>query len=680
MFTEGGHHPPSGDEPSQGASGLPNGEGALRRFTTGRVRVGGDRSPADRLAHDGYFPEYERATQQLLANYFYRNLTREQGNELVGKLLFPANGAAQALYVKHLSGRGADGASLAAGDVTELRFAALFPNCARGVELERIARTKPLSPEEFTELYGLRTYSKAFERHEAKRLTDRLQDVADRCHAPGTTEEERRVLLIDWVRSEIVESGRVVCSNRELALISGLHPDRVRAAISTGLTPELLALRQERLVLRKERRDHALPSLTVQAVRNLVRLEHELHQEGAIGTLSYRRELAGLFGVSLKRMELYLRFVDPHDRDYRETFFDSSWLITARRELLATVAQELQGFRLGSRAQLTETNALGTQFGLSPTAVDRFLREELPEQDRILRSNVLRLPPNLPERIVGEVRDELQSFERGEISSIQSDGDLATRFRVGRGAVCARLLDPVSGLTEEEQKRRALILTLQRPLDRTSAALRIVTLDKTRAGVEKIIRERRLPTEPSEKREGERGRIQYQGIWYDSLEESACALLLKKYVPGFRPIPGMTHQIPISGKFIDFLVHGIFVEYHPIAPMAPRIGVKAFESFEEYKHFQTVVRQLEPAMRREVIEEVRIRLADRYRRERQELLRSQEPTSKSELVVATSIEEFYYYVVRRLGQNVPSKGRFQWEFERLKRRVRRQQKSDPSDG
>jgi hypothetical protein len=158
-----------------------------------------------------------------------------------------------------------------------------------------------------------------------------------------------------------------------------------------------------------------------------------------------------------------------------------------------------------------------------------------------------------------------------------------------------------------------------------------------------------------------------------SRSEAICAELLRQFVPHFRLEEGVTFQVPIgiddrgNTLSVDFFVDGVLFEYHPARFFKNKKGYGDFGSKDEYKAYARLFHSVGKSEREFVSDAVRARLKDNYYKRRRALLDQHPLYRRTELVVATSPEEFYYLILCRFGRNIPkSVERFLMMFEELR--------------
>ena len=161
-------------------------------------------------------------------------------------------------------------------------------------------------------------------------------------------------------------------------------------------------------------------------------------------------------------------------------------------------------------------------------------------------------------------------------------------------------------------------------------------------------------------------------VRFCSRSEAICAKLLQQFVPHFDVRQGVTFQVPIgedrNGNTIavDFLVDGVLFEYHPVRFFQSRKRFGDFSSREEYRSYARVFHALNSEKRAFFHEAMRSRLTLNYFNRRRAILDQHPLFRRTELIVATSPEEFYERVIKRFGKGFPKTvERFLKLFEEL---------------
>lgn len=124
-------------------------------------------------------------------------------------------------------------------------------------------------------------------------------------------------------------------------------------------------------------------------------------------------------------------------------------------------------------------------------------------------------------------------------------------------------------------------------------------------------------------------------------------MLLERYVRGFELADGQTFQVGVGhNKVIDFYVNGVFVEYHPI-------NLKfEFDNPIALRRILDGTRKIDNHAKREIIEGIKMELAEKYYRRRKFLV-TLAAGKDAELICCYDPEEFCKKVIRRFGDNPP---------------------------
>jgi hypothetical protein len=161
-------------------------------------------------------------------------------------------------------------------------------------------------------------------------------------------------------------------------------------------------------------------------------------------------------------------------------------------------------------------------------------------------------------------------------------------------------------------------------------------------------------------------------VKFCSRSEAICAKILQQFVPHFDVQQGVTFQVPIgldrNGNTIavDFLVDGVLFEYHPVRFFQSRKRFGDFNSRDEYRSYTRAFHSLKSEARAFFHEAMRSRLTLNYFNRRRAILDQHPLFRRTELIVATSPEEFYERVIKRFGKGFPkTKERFLKLFEEL---------------
>jgi len=165
------------------------------------------------------------------------------------------------------------------------------------------------------------------------------------------------------------------------------------------------------------------------------------------------------------------------------------------------------------------------------------------------------------------------------------------------------------------------------------------------------------------------GRLSYNGNLYASRSEAACAILMERYIPGFKIKDGKTFQIPLgvsSGGHLrtaDFMVQGVLVEYHP-----PRIHKSSkkpgdFKNWEEYDNYRAVYQRCTPAQKETLKKLTEIKLTKNYTEKRLSQMAECPRHRGRELLVLADPVDLYEKVLKRFGgSDLPDRDTILREF------------------
>lgn len=172
------------------------------------------------------------------------------------------------------------------------------------------------------------------------------------------------------------------------------------------------------------------------------------------------------------------------------------------------------------------------------------------------------------------------------------------------------------------------------------------------------------------------GSIFYNKVAYCSLSEAVCGALLEIFVANFKIRIGETFQIPIgNGSSVDFLVHGLLVEFHGVRFQAEKGRYGDFNSRQEYLTYHRRIRQLRGnRYKRKQLEALtREQLVQNYFQRRRRLVDQHPEHCQRELVVVSCCDDFYDKVIRRFNRSFcPSRAEFRQIFYALVKVVARE--------
>lgn len=136
---------------------------------------------------------------------------------------------------------------------------------------------------------------------------------------------------------------------------------------------------------------------------------------------------------------------------------------------------------------------------------------------------------------------------------------------------------------------------------------------------------------------------------YDSLSEARVAHCLEKFIPHWKPIEGETFQIPIGRSKIDFRVHELFIEYHPI------IISRELKSSRAREIHNRLCKRLHGYQKSSLVELLEHELGAQYWTRRNGLIQAHPNYAGCELVVVSSPMEFYKDVIKRFCEGIKFK-------------------------
>lgn len=162
-------------------------------------------------------------------------------------------------------------------------------------------------------------------------------------------------------------------------------------------------------------------------------------------------------------------------------------------------------------------------------------------------------------------------------------------------------------------------------------------------------------------------------VKFCSRSEAICAEMLRRYVPHFEIREGVTFQVAIGRDArgntlaVDFLVDGVFFEYHPVRLFKNRRRCGDFNTKNEYRAYTSICHSLGGDQKDFFQHAMKSKLSKNYYTKRRTQLDQHPLYRRMELVVASSPEEFYTLILKRFGHNVPrSVEKFLAIFEELR--------------
>ena len=153
-------------------------------------------------------------------------------------------------------------------------------------------------------------------------------------------------------------------------------------------------------------------------------------------------------------------------------------------------------------------------------------------------------------------------------------------------------------------------------------------------------------------------------IRYASRSEEALARLFEKYIPGWQCREGVTFQIPIGNKTIDFEVGGDLVEYHPI------MINRELKSSRANSLFRSMYKRLSRFEREQLVELLTNELGAQYEHRRGQIVALSEQHRGKDLIVCVTLWDVYRDVIRRHSPEPPPFQKFKSEFYSDVKRIR----------
>ncbi len=148
---------------------------------------------------------------------------------------------------------------------------------------------------------------------------------------------------------------------------------------------------------------------------------------------------------------------------------------------------------------------------------------------------------------------------------------------------------------------------------------------------------------------------------------------MEDFISGFRLVEGETFQIPMgSGRSVDFYVRGVLIEYHHLRLKVERKRYGDFRSREEYLAYSKELRRVRHnrPRREKLIKKTREKLSNNYFEKRRRIIDEHPIYSGTELIVASSLEDFYEQVILRFAEpRCPSLDHFRELFQERVRTI-----------
>lgn len=148
-------------------------------------------------------------------------------------------------------------------------------------------------------------------------------------------------------------------------------------------------------------------------------------------------------------------------------------------------------------------------------------------------------------------------------------------------------------------------------------------------------------------------------ITFASYAEYAAGVLLERYLNGFELKTGATFQVPIGhNKVCDFLINGVFVEYHPLNLN------HEFDNPKALRQLWGALKHVKQPYRNYIVAAISDELSEKYYR-RRKFLCTLHAGKDAELIVCRSATDLYRDVIKRFSANPPREQKFLQEFQKL---------------
>jgi len=148
-------------------------------------------------------------------------------------------------------------------------------------------------------------------------------------------------------------------------------------------------------------------------------------------------------------------------------------------------------------------------------------------------------------------------------------------------------------------------------------------------------------------------------ITFASHAEYAAGMLIERYINEFELKMGATFQVPIGhNKTCDFMINGVFMEYHPCNLN------HEFDNRQALRRFWSALKHVKQPFRDYIVASVSDELSEKYYRRRKFLV-TMHGGKDSELIVCRTSQDLYRDVIKRFSANPPREAKFLQEFETL---------------
>lgn len=150
---------------------------------------------------------------------------------------------------------------------------------------------------------------------------------------------------------------------------------------------------------------------------------------------------------------------------------------------------------------------------------------------------------------------------------------------------------------------------------------------------------------------------------FHSKSEAACAVLMQKYISGWKATLGETYQVNLcQNRIADFKIHqNVIFEYHPITLHRDMISDNARKDLERHlKHCKQYLRET-------ITDAIKDELYYQYYTRRQILLKNTPGLEHGELIVAIDPKGFYRKILQRFADDPPAMQDFHRQWNQLLR-------------
>lgn len=158
----------------------------------------------------------------------------------------------------------------------------------------------------------------------------------------------------------------------------------------------------------------------------------------------------------------------------------------------------------------------------------------------------------------------------------------------------------------------------------------------------------------------------FKSIEFQSRSELACAVMMQRYIRGWKAEEGKTFQVPLAqNRRADFMINSQTIfEYHPISLHREMISDNARRDLERHlKHCKQYLRDT-------ITDAIKEELYYQYFSRRQILVKATPGLESAELIVAYDSRGFYRKVIQRFSDEPPALKEFHREWNNLVRNAK----------